>query len=321
MFSRIFAAFRFAFRRRELPTGLGAAEIRALGAQVSANAVFSARATDAIYVSRLKQVADTLAAGTMDEASARLTLLETLRALNYTPEGGFPSDTSGKVPPALKGTLQDLSSFRRLKLVVETQVDIARGAGRKIQGEDPDLLPFVPAWELIREIEVGVPRDWPTRWAIAGGTMRVDPDTGRARMIALKGDPIWTRLGDANLFGDALNVDHPPFCYNSGMGWEGIDAGDCDRVGVTGPAGEPWREWMASSGPAAGMPTLPTPTMSSRGIAEDLLGQLQAELGTPGRTPSRDLMMDELLRRSTERAAAAYLEKNPEYDPEQYLRE
>jgi hypothetical protein len=327
MIDRIFAAFRLAFRRRELPTSLGSEDIRRLARDVRANSVFSARATNAIYISRLKEVSDALAAGTMDEASARLALLETLRAVGYTPEGGFPDDPPGRVPPAVKGTLQDLSSFRRLRLVVETQADLTRGAARKLRGEDPDLLPTVPAWELVREIDVDVPRDWPTRWAIAGGEMTIDPLLGRARMIALKGAPIWEKLGDSEIFSDALDVAHPPFCFNSGMGWAGVFSTDCDRLGITGPGGEPWREWMATAGPAREAPGLPTPRMSPRGIDRELLGQLRDELsagsassaaGLP--TISMDLEMDELLRQSSARAAEEYLARNPEYDPEQYLR-
>jgi hypothetical protein len=104
------------------------------------------------------------------------------------------------------------------------------GAGQKFRGEHADMLPSYPAWELVRVMPVMVPRDWPSRWTIAGGKFAIG-----GRMIALKGDPIWGELGSYDNFPDALGVDYPPFAFNSGMGWKAVSTEECQRLGITGP--------------------------------------------------------------------------------------
>ena len=72
--------------------------------------------------------------------------------------------------------------------------------------------------------------------------------TADGRMIALKGDPIWGELGAYENFQDALGVDHPPFAFNSGMGWQEIDKGEVARLGIRGPNGETAAEFHGQSG-------------------------------------------------------------------------
>ena len=74
-------------------------------------------------------------------------LFETIRALGYTPEGGFPKlpGDAPPVPPAIAGTIQDLSTMRRLDLIVGTQREIMTGAGLQMRGHSPDRLEAVPS--------------------------------------------------------------------------------------------------------------------------------------------------------------------------------
>jgi hypothetical protein len=284
-----------------LPTSMGTAEIREkLAEQLLARSVFSARVASADFLTILKDVITLLAEGNINEADARLVLVETLRALGYTPEGGFPDAPAGSVPPAVRGTLQDLSSFRRIKLIVETQRGLMVGAGQQRRGADPDRLQLFPAWELVRQIPVAVPRDWQARWTIAGGVL-----TGN-RMIALKGAPIWGDLGSHGNFEDALGVDHPPFAYNSGMGWMEISAREVRELGIRGPGGETPAEWLASQPRTlAGKQSLPAAVLSTRGMDPALRDKLQADTGAVMRddlatTPDR---LADLDRRAAERAA------------------
>lgn len=260
-------AFRAAQQRGELPTSLGTAELRELGAGVLRNAVFTARGTNAVFASMIKKVVEELAAGNMDEATARVTLLETLRALDYTPEGGFPDAPAGAVPPALRGTLQDLSSYRRLKLIVETQRQLMQGAGLQFRGQTADRLSQFPGWELVRIYAVTEPRDWRSRWQIAGGKYYA------GRMIALKGDPVWGELGSYDNFSDALGTDHPPFAFNSGMGWREIGSEQCATLGVTGPNGESIEEFLSGikrPRVIAGDLPLPTPQLSTKDMDPEI---------------------------------------------------
>jgi hypothetical protein len=251
-------ALRAAQRRGEMPTSLGTAELRAMGENVLSSSVFTARGTNAVFISKLKEVVNELANGDMDEATARVKLLETLRAVGYTPEGGFPDAPAGSVPQAIKGSLQDLSSFKRLSLIVDTQRALMRGAGQQMRGQSPERLETFPAWELVRVIPVDVPRDWPARWKISGGDLI---DGGR--MMALKGDPIWAELGSYAIFDDALGVDHPPFCFNSGMGWRELSADEVSRLGITGPDGESPKAFQATR-PETLTGSLPAPVISTR---------------------------------------------------------
>ena len=113
------------------------------------------------------------------------------------------------------------------------------------------------------------------RWVIAGGHLVA------GRMIALKGDPIWGELGSADNFDDALNVDHPPFAYNSGMGWREISKSECARLNVTGPHGASVAEFHAGPDrPQVIAGELPVPTNSVRAMDPQMLSALEAATGT-----------------------------------------
>lgn len=312
-------AFRMAEKRGELSTSLGTAELRELGAGVLRNAAFTARGTNATFTSMIKQVVDELAAGNIDEATARVTLLETLRALGYTPEGGFPDAPAGSVPPALKGTLQDLSSFRRLKLIVETQRQLMQGAGLQFRGHDADRLSQFPAWELVRVYSVAVPRDWQSRWQIAGGKFY------DGRMVALKGDPVWGELGSYDNFSDALGTDHPPFAFNSGMGWRELSNSECQTLNLTGPNGESIAEFLSGverPRVMAGELPLPTPKLSIQDMDPALLDELIQATGATVADGAATLSYDaesiaqraiEREQRGAERLAKAIARRKEEY--------
>jgi hypothetical protein len=319
-------ALAAAQKRGLLPTSLSTKELRDLGAELLARSVFSARATNAIYVSELKKLIDKLAAGDLGEGQVRTALWELGKMLGYDSEkGGFPGE---ELEPALKGTLQDLMSFRRRDLIVRTQRDLMQGAGAKMRGSEPDRLSEFPAWELVRNLDVKDTRDWPGRWAIAGGKPRV---AGRDAMaykvvgeptgfIALKGDPVWGELGSSDNFSDALGVDHPPFYFNSGMGWREVSTEEAAQLGVTGPDGETPEEWLQSE-PAtlSGKQPLPTPQVSLNGVDPAIierfkeLSKAQEVPGKPGKYTllerSRMDLEDEIARdraaRDATRAAQA----------------
>jgi hypothetical protein len=267
-----FDAAKVARVRDLLPTTLGTAGIReTMAKELLARSVFSARVANADFLTTLKKVVDAIAGGEMDEASARLALLEALRAIGYTPEGGFPDTPVGEVPPAVRGSLEDLSSFRRLDLIVRTQADLMAGAGEQMRGHEPARMAVAPAWELVRMVPVRVPRDWPARWTIAGGA---DPATTGRRMVALKGDPVWGELGASGNFDDALDVDHPPFAFNSGMGWREVLRSEAEALGITGPDGETLGEWLrGETRPRviAGELPIADPVMSIQDIDADFL--------------------------------------------------
>jgi len=321
--SSIFDAARSAGARKVMETTLGTAGLREKGAGILARAVFCARGSNAIFVSDLKTIIDRLAQGDIGEGQARTAIWESLKALGYTPEGGFPDAPPGAVPPAVAGTLQDLSSFRRRDLIVRTQLQLMRGAGEQTRGHTPERLRTHPGWEFIRIEDRDAPRNWegkaPTRqdpiarWIIAGGEV-----SEGSKMYALKGDPIWGELGSYDNFDDALGVDFPPFAFNSGMGWSELSASECETLGIAGPAGETPDEWF-QSGPVvmAGKLPLPTPQISLKGVDPALIEAFKQATGAKERA-GKPLTMDysDILEESIARRAEIYQKANPDYDPE-----
>ena len=64
------------------------------------------------------------------------------------------------------------------------------------------------------------------------GLFVVPASAGSGRLIALKTSPIWEALGSRFLFDDALNVDHPPFAFGSGMGWREVPLEEAQELGL-----------------------------------------------------------------------------------------
>lgn len=242
-------AIAYAQERGLLPTSLSSAELRSLEAEVRRRAVFSARTTNAAYLQELKDaitraVSPQVESGKLtDLATIRAELQDKLLSLGYDSEaGGFPEDLD--IPPAERGSLKDLASTARLKLVTETQVRQAFGFGQYKQGLSGAAANSFPCWELVRiyprRIERGFKpgpkgtivedpdNDWPARWSAAGGDFY---DGGR--MIAPKDSDVWQNLGDGmGGYDDTLGNPYPPFAFNSGMGVEEIDREEALRLGV-----------------------------------------------------------------------------------------
>jgi hypothetical protein len=128
--------------------------------------------------------------------------------------------------PGDSGELTDLTSRRRLELIYEHNLADAREYAGWRAGQDPDLLDEFPAQELVRHEGREEPRDWPSRWADAGGEFY------GGRMIALKSDPVWEKI---SRFGKPW----PPFDFGSGMGVEDIGRDEAEALGLIKPGERP----------------------------------------------------------------------------------
>lgn len=301
-----------------MATALDTKGLRELGAGVLARSAFTAHGASAIFASRLKEVIDELASGRIGEGQARTALWECLKALGYTPEGGFPDAPPGAVPPALRGTLQDLSSFRRLDLIVRTQRALTEGAGSLYRAMLPEQLALYPALELVRMGEVQEARDWPARWALSGGKPAADSYPRNAYqvlgeptgLIALVGDPVFGELGSYDNFPDALGVDYPPFYFRSEMFWQPKSLEFCLANNITGPNGESIEEFHAGiERPRVmlGQLPLPAPRISLDGVDPEMISRFQADThGTA--SPGRPAVVDysDILEREVADSNAAY---------------
>ena len=218
-----------------LPTTLGSEDIREkIASDVLRRSIFSARMESARYLARIREVCAQVSEGSINQATARARLLETLSQMGHSPLDG--------------GGLANPASIRRLNLIIDTQRQMAASVSR-IQTQTPGTLAAYPAWELTRLVDKHVPReDWPARWRNAGESIGWEGAL-KDRFIALKTSPIWQALGDgAGGFRDTLGNPYPPFAYSSGMAWVAVDRETCERLGLSGP--EPETVPSASLSPA-----------------------------------------------------------------------
>jgi hypothetical protein len=277
------------FRKREVfETDLSSAELRGFSRELRNRSLFSARTTNAEYLQEVQTVVDDILSGKENMSTGRWRLMKKLKELGYDPATGFPDDLA-LVPPAEKDSLQDLSSERRIDLVLETNVRMARGYAQHVAGNRPADVAARPAWELIRLYPREVPRGkkivhgalvddpgnaWRQRWTDAYAEVNGEGAVEN-RLVAHKLSPIWAALGDgAGGFTDTLLNPFPPFAFRSGMGWRAV----------------PRAEWEALGAPAsnrtesqAGAPGL-TPGQREvqrvfKGLSPELQDALRKELG------------------------------------------
>lgn len=196
-----------------LPTEAGTTELSDLPTEIRERSLFSARTSDAGYLADmdrlLTRAVSPAAAGedAIDPNTVRAELKKSLQKRGYMPT------------PGEEGSLKDLSSDRRLNLIVKTNVEMAQGYGEFVKSQDPDILDLFPARELYRLESRKEERDWASRWVQAGGKIY------GGRMIARVDDPIWT---DISRFGNP----YPPFDFNSGMWTRKISRKVAQDLGV-----------------------------------------------------------------------------------------
>ena len=171
-------------------------------------AFFSASVDDARRLAVMREAVAKVAAGDLSESQARLAIREALAQTGYEP------------PEGKAGGIQDLSSQRRLDLIIQTNVAEARGYVRYLEGTSEGALAAFPCQELVRTQNRKAPRNWPEIWKGHGGALY-----GSGRMIALKTDPIWTAI---SRFGHPW----PPFDFGSGMGVRDVGRREAIRYGV-----------------------------------------------------------------------------------------
>ena len=190
-----------------------------------------ARVADARILSAVQERVNELAAGVqtgpgeyMDPATFRLEMQGILDAADYRPE------------PGREGTISDLRTKARLDLIVQTETELASGRAQQAADYDADIVDAFPAWELYRARKGKTSRDWAERWHTAatasGDVTALDALNDHDRMIARKDSPIWAALGSTDLFDDALDTDHPPFAFSSGMAVRNVSRSTAVNMGV-----------------------------------------------------------------------------------------
>ncbi len=210
-------AFRVIFRGQDASalrsrsidaSGLTTAQRARIAAEVNDRAFFSSKVSDARLLERMRGYIADAAEGR--RGFGREDFVKTMRR----ELGAEPED------PSRAGSLTDIASSRRLRLIYDFQRERLSAEIRAEKAKDGDFAELFPAQELVRQERRRVPRDWRERWTKAGGRL-----SAGGRMIALRDAPIWRKI---SRFGSPL----PPFDFNSGMGLEDVSRAEARRMGV-----------------------------------------------------------------------------------------
>lgn len=197
-----------------LPSEMRTAEWAMVPQWQRERAFYMAGVTDAEILQGFRNEAALIVQGDSTIEQSRKTIEQMLDAMGYSPE------------PGQEGTIKDLRSMRRIQTALRTNVVLLQGWAQKARGMTVGALAAFPAWELIRLEERKDKRDWEARFVLAGGTIR------GGRMMAMKDSDVWRKLGDREIFADALGVDYAPFAWGSGKGLRQVSRSVAEQYGV-----------------------------------------------------------------------------------------
>lgn len=210
-------------KKNLLPNDLSSAELSRIGKEIMQISTTSAHVSDASILSILQDhLDDTI--GLMNKKDFGPADLPT-----FVSKMRAGLDAIGYDAGENAGTIKDLSSYGRLKLMAETNHDIITGFGHAVMSNTPAARDAFPAQELYR---VGyrnkVRSDWKERFIAAGGKL-----SKSGRMIARVDDDVWQNLGDgAGGYTDTLGNSWAPFAFGSGMGTRLIGRKEAVEEGV-----------------------------------------------------------------------------------------
>ena len=151
--------------------------------------------------------------GNLSEADALREVRAMLKATGYRPE------------PGTEGTIQDLNSDARQRLILDTNVAMVQE--RAYRDSMMGSLAY-PAQRLVRIRYSRQPRDWDSRWREAAAAVNYEGVATDGSHIALLISPIWRQLS-------RFDLDYPPFDFNSGMGVDPVDYEEAQRHGLVIP--------------------------------------------------------------------------------------
>ncbi|MGN0836199.1 MAG: hypothetical protein ACI4OS_02055 [Akkermansia sp.] len=224
-------------------------------AQIRERAFFMAGVDNARILSSYRQTAAAIAAGRMSEAEGRRRIREQLAAIGYAP-------TADDV-----GTLQDLSSRRRLDVALQTNVNLARGWAER-RANLGDLTH--PGQELYRQRRARVPRDWTSRWAAAAAAVNWEGVARGGAFIALLTSPIWVQLS-------RFGYPYPPFDFGSGMRVRPVSYQTCKELGLLDD------DWIDRQRSAATASLNEGCAVDCSDLQADVMEELERALGSVGK--------------------------------------
>ena len=219
--------------RNVLPTSLSAADMRlAFSKMVRDASIVSARTASIPYLSAVKAAIDAMLmtevnGKSIGQAETRLAMRQALAALNYDPQKGhFGTPQEAGIPAAARGSIRDLSSDRRLNLIIDTQRMLWQSTAQRARAREAERKYHFPYLELVRSYAREPRLDWRMRWERIGGSVI------EGRIIAPVDSPLWKMLGSGSRFKDAFDSETPPFAFGSKRQWIPVSRGEAIRLGL-----------------------------------------------------------------------------------------
>ena len=122
----------------------------------------------------------------------------------------------GPLDPKDKGTLQDITSEKRISLIFKIQTESAYGYGDWLQGMNPVVLNEYPAWQFYRQMAVKTPR------------VIHQQNEG---VIQLKTNlSFWLTMNSSAIGG--FDVPYGPWGFGSGMWTRDVDRSKAEALGL-----------------------------------------------------------------------------------------
>ena len=197
-------------RKISAPSELRSAEWDTVSVWLRERAFFMASVARAETLQAFRNAIAAVTAGGMGAAEARQRMREFLASSGY------------QALPGLEGTIKDLASTQRLKVSIDTNVDMAHGWARREENLG-DVMH--PAQELYRAGFARQPRNWEDRWDEAANAVGWEGVAQNGQMIALTTSPIWVALS-------RFGLPYPPFDYGSHMSVRLVSLEKCIDIGL-----------------------------------------------------------------------------------------
>ncbi len=134
----------------------------------------------------------------------------------------FVFDFGYKPQPHELNTSDDLTNWKRIKLIFKTNILLRIGYRRWSSYQEQESIDLYPARELIRCADAQFKRNWKQRWLESGGRLFGE------RMVALCNDPVWKQMS-------TFGLPYPPFDLEDDMGDQSVERQEAISLGLLEP--------------------------------------------------------------------------------------
>lgn len=208
------------FRNREtVPSNSSSDEWRTVPGWVKERSFWMAGVSDVRIMEAFRTEVERMLEGESSGVESYGRLKDWLDEIGYEPK------------PGDKGIIRDLSTYNRIQVTLDTNVQMVRAYARYKQRTTQGALQAKPGQKFERIFNRVERREWAKRWQeayeLTKGVPGATPSDGDDNQPgeALVMHPIWTVLSE-------FNQPYPPFDWGSGMGVTDLDREECEALGL-----------------------------------------------------------------------------------------